>query len=79
MSTCISYQLACFYMTRLLEVERQFSSHILASDLYIAFVVENNKCQCVVASYISVVLSFGCSLSTICLDLYDVCRHWRLM
>ena len=43
-----------------LGVERQYSVHSLASDLNIAFVVENNKC--VVASYISVVLSFGCSL-----------------
>ena len=42
--------------TRLLEVERQCSSHRLALDLDIAFVVKSNKC--VVASYISIVLLF---------------------
>ena len=56
----ISYQFACFYTTRLLEVERKCSSHSLASGLDITFLVESNSC--VVASYISVVLSFGCSL-----------------
>ena len=44
----------------LLEIERQCSLHSFASDLDVAFVVESNKC--VVASYISAVLSFGCSL-----------------
>ena len=44
MSTCISYQFACFYKRRLLEFERQFSSHSLASDLDLTFVVKSNKC-----------------------------------
>ena len=54
------YQFGCFYTTRLHEVERQCSPHSLASDLDITFLVESNKF--VVASNISVVLSFRCSL-----------------